>query len=60
LLKDDGVLFGDDYIAWAEVTRAVNDFANERHLSIAGEQGKFLLSKNPSLTPRIVLASSAG
>jgi hypothetical protein len=55
LLKNNGGLLGDDYIGWAGVTRAANDFANEHHLNIVGKRGKFLILKNSALTPRISL-----
>ncbi len=51
LLSDNGILLGDDYILWPEVTRAANDFADEIGHQIVGKPGKFTISKNPLLRP---------
>jgi Methyltransferase domain len=45
LLSDNGILIGDDYIEWPEVTAAANQFAKEKGLHIVAENGKFLLCK---------------
>jgi SAM-dependent methyltransferase len=45
LLQDDGLLIGDDYIGWAGVTKAADDFASERNLRILGTWGKFIIPK---------------
>ena len=45
LLADNGILIGDDYIEWPEVTAAANEFAREKRLHIVAENGKFLLCK---------------
>ena len=55
LLADDGLMIGDDYIDWAEVTRAVDDFAIERRLKIFGQRGKYVLPKG-GITAGIVLS----
>lgn len=56
LLKDTGVLIGDDYVIWPEVTRAANDFAKQIKRRIVGCPGKFVISKNPKLQPVVSLA----
>jgi len=45
LLTDDGVLIGDDYEAWPEVTLAADDFARERGLILTGRLAKFAIAK---------------
>jgi hypothetical protein len=45
LLSDNGVLFGDDYLQWGDVTCAVDTFWP--HLSMAGKYGKFVIPKGP-------------
>ena len=54
LLSDDGVLLGDDYLAWPGVTQAANEFANENNLLLAGRHGKFLLAKRREFLPNVV------
>ena len=52
LLREPGILIGDDYLAWDEVIRAANEFAAEQGIPIIGENEKFILSKGrlvPSL-----------
>lgn len=56
ILKDTGILIGDDYINWPEVTRAANDFAKQVGRPIVGRPAKFVISKNPSLGPVIGIA----
>jgi predicted O-methyltransferase YrrM len=46
LLKDGGVLIGDDYVGWDGVTRAANAFSRSKKMQITGQYGKFVLSKN--------------
>lgn len=57
LLKDTGVLIGDDYVNWPEVTSAANDFAKQIGRPIVGCPGKFVISKNPRIQPVINIAS---
>lgn len=45
LLGDDGLLVGDDYMFWPEVTRAVDDFVAERKLRKIGMPGKVVIPK---------------
>lgn len=45
LLRDDGLLIGDDYIDWPGVTRAADTFAAERQLRLIGKPGKFIIPK---------------
>ena len=45
LLEEDGLLIGDDYIGWAGVTKAADDFASEHNLRILGTVGKFIIPK---------------
>lgn len=45
LLKEGGLLIGDDYVGWQSVTLAANDFARSKKLQISGQFGKFVLSK---------------
>lgn len=45
LLKSNGILFGDDYIGWDGVTKAVNEFVKKNKLRIIGEKGKFIIPK---------------
>ncbi|MFE1600896.1 class I SAM-dependent methyltransferase [Methylobacterium sp. ID0610] len=54
LIAEPGVLVGDDYGTWPDVTRAVNEFAEERGLSGVGEHGKFIISKG-TIDPPITL-----
>jgi predicted O-methyltransferase YrrM len=54
LLSDDGVLLGDDYLAWPGVTQAANEFANENSLLLAGRHGKFLFAKKREFLPNVV------
>lgn len=48
LLRDGGILFGDDYQAWPGVTRAVNEFIDQHglHSRSVRRSGKFALGKN--------------
>jgi hypothetical protein len=55
LLADDGVLVGDDYIGWAGVTRAANEFAAELKTQIFGKPGKFVISKGKAWNIRIAV-----
>ena len=49
LLSDRGVLIGDDYIGWPEVTAAANDFAKKEGARIIGTFGKFMMQKGDVL-----------
>lgn len=51
LLRDGGVLFGDDYEAWPGVTRAVDEFVAQHNLArfAVRRSGKFALGKNVTL-----------
>ncbi len=55
LLADDGILLGDDYIGWAGVTRAANEFAAELKTPIFGKPGKFVMSKGKSISIKIAV-----
>jgi len=48
-LSDDGILFGDDYMAWPGVTRAVNEFCADKNLIVIGEPGKFAVAKRGNI-----------
>jgi predicted O-methyltransferase YrrM len=56
LLKDPGVLIGDDYIGWPGVTKAANEFAKEQGLHISGKLGKFILQKGGVLTTELLVS----
>ena len=56
LLSSDGILLGDDYISWEGVTRAANHFATDVQCSIAGKSGKFVISRNANLQPKIIMS----
>jgi hypothetical protein len=45
LLQNDGLLIGDDFIVWPEVTRAAKEFAREHRLPLVGKPGKFVIPK---------------
>jgi len=48
LLRDGGILFGDDYAVWPGVTRAVDEFVDRNGLArrAVRRTGKFALGKN--------------
>ena len=46
LLAPDGVLLGDDYLAWEGVTRAADRFAGQVGRPIAGKWSKFVIPRN--------------
>jgi predicted O-methyltransferase YrrM len=49
LLSDNGVLFGDDYLQWGDVTRAVDSFRLDwppNHNAV-DKYGKFVIPKGP-------------
>jgi hypothetical protein len=48
-LADDGVLFGDDYLTWPGVTRAVDEFCLERELIVMGCPSKFAVAKRGNI-----------
>ncbi len=50
LLDDPGILIGDDY-DWAEVRRAVDDFAARRGLSVSDDREKFVVMKGGPIAP---------
>jgi predicted O-methyltransferase YrrM len=60
LLSDNGILLGDDYILWPDVTRAANDFAAEIGCQLIGKRGKFTISKNPRLQPVATTPGTGG
>jgi hypothetical protein len=41
-VAEEGIIFGDDYINWPGVTRAVDEFSLSRNLVLMGCPGKFL------------------
>jgi len=45
IMQPGGVLFGDDYIHWESVTRAVQDFANHARHPFWGRPGKYAIMK---------------
>ena len=45
LLANEGVLIGDDYLDWPEVTQAADEFVAERGLRSVGLQGKIIIPK---------------
>ena len=53
LLSPDGVLLGDDYIAWEGVTRAANRFAVDVQCPIMGKWSKFAIARNPASIPQL-------
>lgn len=53
LLSPDGVLLGDDYIAWDGVTRAANRFAVDVQRPIVGKWSKFVIAKGANIQPQI-------
>lgn len=55
ILGHQGILLGDDYIGWAGVTRAANEFAGEVKAGIFGKLGKFVISKGKSRNFKIAL-----
>jgi hypothetical protein len=55
LLREGGVLFGDDYATSDGVTRAVHDFCRERKLHFLGERGKFLIPKGAQIRAEFAL-----
>ena len=48
-LSEDGVLFGDDYITWPGVTRAVDEFCLERNLTVMGCPSKFAVARRGNI-----------
>ena len=56
LLTDDGVLVGDDYIAWEGVTRAARRFAIDVQRPLVGTWGKFVISRSERYQPSIILS----
>jgi hypothetical protein len=48
LLRQGGILFGDDYQAWPGVTRAVDEFCDAHflHRSVVRRSGKFAFGKD--------------
>jgi hypothetical protein len=56
LLSDPGLLIGDDYIYWGDLTRAVDDFVKGNNLCVWTEPGKFAIPKG---SPKIQLAFRA-
>jgi hypothetical protein len=48
-LSDDGILFGDDYMGWPGVTRAVNEFCVDKKLIVIGGPGKFAVAKRGNI-----------
>jgi hypothetical protein len=49
LLADDGVLLCDDYGIWAEVSRAVCQFAAEVNRPVWTSMAKAIICKDPSV-----------
>jgi predicted O-methyltransferase YrrM len=47
LLKDGGVLIGDDYRAWPGVTKASTEFAGHLGIPIYATHGKYIIPKDP-------------
>ncbi len=60
LLAPNGVLLGDDYVAWEGVTRAADRFAREIQQPIFGKPGKFVISRNPRVRPQISFEAVGG
>jgi hypothetical protein len=48
-IKDDGIIFGDDYLNWSSVTQAVDEFCIENKLILMGGVGKFAICKNGNI-----------
>lgn len=55
LLSDSGILVGDDFLSHSDVTKAAYEFSREVKIPLVGKYSKFVLSKNKSLQPKIVL-----
>lgn len=50
LIRTGGMLFGDDYIFWEGVTKAVDEFVGRNSLTAIKRAGKFAISKGGSLS----------
>jgi hypothetical protein len=48
-LAEHGILFGDDYVSWLGVTRAVDEFCADRNIVLIGTEGKFALAKSGNI-----------
>ncbi len=48
-VADDGIIFGDDYITWEGVTRAVNEFCLSHNLIVMGCPGKFVIARQGNI-----------
>jgi hypothetical protein len=55
ILADTGILFGDDYITWAGVTQAVNEFALKEKAQLYGQPGKFVMYKGSAVRAKIAI-----
>jgi hypothetical protein len=49
LVRPGGIVFGDDFIDWPGVTRAVLEFVAEKKLALLGCAGKFAVAKDANI-----------
>jgi hypothetical protein len=60
VLRPGGIIFGDDFITWPGVTRAVSEFVSLNNLTLIGCEGKFALSKQADIVKMFKEAGSVG
>ena len=48
-VAENGVIFGDDYLSWAGVTKAVDEFCASRNLIVIGCPGKFAIARQGNI-----------